>query len=287
MITFLAPILIMLTSSAMYSLSYVLQHTGTQASIGERAGSDAGVAKLVRNPTWLLGVVLFGLSFALHLVALAFGSVGMVQPLIIAEIVFIPPIAQLISKVKVGARDWLAILLVSVSLALFLVVARPTEGDPTAPLGDWLAVITVMLASAGLIMWWGSRQRNTSAKASIIGVGAGIFNALLAISAKGMFGSLVTAGFVGNPLTYVTVVVTVGSIGTTAFAFRSGPITASSCAMIAVNPIVSTVAAMWLFHVEIKHTPLDVVGIVISIMAMNLGIIALSRSRFMHFALGS
>lgn len=282
-----AAILIMLVSAIAYSLSYVLQHKGTQASIGELAGSDAGVAKLLRNPVWIGGVVLFALSFALHMVALNYGSVAVVQPLIVTELIFIPPLASLISKARVGARDWMAIILLSAALAGFLVIASPTEGNKTAAFGDWIAAIALMLIAAGALMLIGSRQRNVVAKAAIIGSGVGIYNALLAISAKGMFGSLPTAGVWANPLTYLTVIVTVCAIATTAYAFRSGPITASSPAMIAINPVVSTLVAMWLFRVEINDTPLDLLGIVICIAAINVGIFVLSRSPSVHAALES
>lgn len=282
----LPAIAIMLLSAVMYSLSYVLQHKGTQASIGEHAGADAGVGKLLRNPIWIIGVVLFGLSFLLHMAALAFGSVAVVQPLIVTELIFIPPLAALISKARVGARDWVAIIVLAAALGGFLVIAAPTEGKPTASVGDWVVAIAAMLVVAGLLMFLGSRQRNIVAKAAIIGSGVGIYNALLAISAKGMFGLLPTAGLWANPLTYLTVIVTVCAIATTAYAFRSGPITASSPAMISINPIVATIVAMWLFQVEINHTPLDVIGIAVCVAAVNVGIFALSRSRSVHAALG-
>ena len=52
-------IVVMLASSACYALSYVLQHKGTQASIGEGV-ENPGVGRLVRNPTWLIGITSMG-----------------------------------------------------------------------------------------------------------------------------------------------------------------------------------------------------------------------------------
>lgn len=278
-------IIIMLISAASYSLSYVLQHKGTQASIGEHAGENASVARLIRNPVYVIGVVLFGVSFLLHLAALSFGSVAVVQPLIVTELIFIPPLSALISKARISGRDWLAILGVAAGLAGFLIVAQPTEGDSTAPASKWWAVIVGMTVIGGVIMMIGAMQRNKVVKAAVIGTGVGVLNALLAIVARGMFGAIPADGVWTNPLTWVTVIVTLSSIATTAFAFRSGPITASSPAMIAVNPVISTLVAMWLFHVAINDSPLDIVLIILCIVVINIGIVVLSQSKAVHSAL--
>jgi drug/metabolite transporter (DMT)-like permease len=279
----------MLLSAAMYALSFVLQHKGTQQSIGLESTDaveppdSAGVKALIHNPNWLAGLALFVLSFLVHLAALGFGSVTIVQPLIVTELVFIPPFAALISHARISGRDWLAILTVCVGLAVFIIAAQPTEGDQIPTAAQWIMLVVGCLALMGLLMSMG-RRRSPTARATLFGLAAGLMNALLALTAKGVFGNehAGIGGYLSDPLFWLTVLVAVASIGVVALAFRSGPITASTPAMISINPIVSAVAAMWLFNEAITITPVTVVLILVSISVVVAGVFALSKSTAVH-----
>jgi len=80
-------------------------------------------------------------AFILLLVALAVGTVAVVAPLVVTQLIFIPPAARLISKVRVSGRDWAATIAVFVGLAVFLVVADPSAGTPDASNSAWLLVV--------------------------------------------------------------------------------------------------------------------------------------------------
>ncbi|MDQ1307516.1 MAG: hypothetical protein QG671_3349 [Actinomycetota bacterium] len=303
-------ILVMLVSSAMYALSFVLQYRGTQQSIGldttppaddasgplpagdkpgggatsgEPGGDGSGVARLARNPAWLFGVVLFGLSFLVHLVALSLGAVAVVQPLLVTELIFIPPFAALINHTRIGRRDWLAILVVCAGLAGFLTVAAPSQGSEIPSAIEWTILLSSFLAAMAVLMLFG-RGRGDTVRATLFGVAAGLANALLALTAKGAFaGHHPTFGdWLADPLVWVTVVVAWLTVGTTALAFRSGPITASTPAMIAVNPVVSSLAAMWLFGETIRTTPIALVLTAACTVVVILGVYVLSNSTAVH-----
>ncbi|MGB5018063.1 MAG: DMT family transporter [Candidatus Nanopelagicales bacterium] len=274
----LLAIIVMLISTSVYSLSYVLQHRGTQSAIGEHAGEDAGVKKLLRNPLWLTGTILFFVAGAVHLVALSLGSLAVVQPLIVTELVFIPPISALITKVMIPGRDWLWIFLVSGALAGFLIVAQPTEGNDTAPGSKWAVVLIGFVVVTALFFFIGSRL-GESGRAAMYGTGTGLVNALYVIAAKGAFGN-------PGPLLWllipIAVLSAIGGVVFATIAFRSGPITISSPAMIAINPIVATLVAIWLFQVDINHSVVDILLIVGCIAVVLVGIFKLSSSSAVH-----
>jgi len=278
-------IVIMLLSAAMYALSYVLQHKGTQAAIGHNArtrqDNRSDVMRLISNPVWLSGIVLFGLSFLLHLAALAFGSVGIVQPLIVTELIFIPPFAALITKVKIAGKDWIAILAVALGLMGFLIAAAPAEGgeNPSSPL--WVVAIGGFFVICFALMAVGNRF-SINPKAALYGCAAGVINALLALVAKGAFnaGNLLT-----NPLFYVMIIVALSTVWLTALAFKQGPITTSSPAMISTNPIVATIGAIWLFGEQINHGPLQIAVIAVCLPIIAWGVVALTKSDAVHAAL--
>ena len=272
-------IVVMLVSTAVYSLSYVLQHKGTVASMGADAGEDSGVKRLMKHPVWLAGAVLFYVAGAIHLVALSLGSLAVVQPLLVTELIFIPPIAAVISKIRVSKRDWLWILVVSASLAVFLVVAQPTEGNDTSTTMRWLVTLSAMLILFGVCMLIGRRLGDTG-RAAMYGAATGVINALYVVTAKGAFGGPPA------PLLWELIALAVfgalGGVAFATFAFRSGPVTVSSAAMIVVNPLIATAAAMYLFDVQINDSPLDLIVIAITVVLVGFGIVKLSSSEAVH-----
>jgi drug/metabolite transporter (DMT)-like permease len=272
-------IVVMLVSTAVYSLSYVLQHKGTVASMGADAGEGGGVKRLMRHPVWLAGAVLFYVAGAIHLVALSLGSLAVVQPLLVTELIFIPPIAAVVSKIRVSRRDWLWILVVSASLAVFLAVAQPTEGNDTSTTMRWLVTLSAMLVIFGVCMLIGRRLGDTG-RAAMYGAATGVINALYVVAAKGVFGGPPA------PLLWVLLVLAVfgalGGVAFATFAFRSGPVTVSSAAMIVVNPLIATAAAMYLFDVQINDSPLELIIIAIAMVLVGFGIVKLSSSEAVH-----
>lgn len=269
-------VIAMLVASASYAASYVFQHKGTQATMGVGAAAG-GVKRLLRNKFWLIGVGLFSLGFWLHMVALALGSVAVVQPLIVTELIFIPPLSALISKTKVSALEWVAILAVAGGLAGFLIVANPSAGTSTPSSEQWVGVIVGSVAVVGVLTVIGSRFTST-ARAATLGVAAGLVNALMAITAKGALADPSPAALVANPLTYVTVVAAFATFASTAYAFRSGPITVSSPSIIAANPFAATLVSIWLFQEDLNTTPIDLTLIAISLAVTIAGVVYLSRA---------
>ncbi len=273
----LIAVIIMCVAAAAYGSSYVFQHKGTQTvmALGSESG---GYAQLIRNKVWLVGFALFTLGFWLHLAALAFGSVAVVQPLIVLELIFIPPVAAIVSKTKVTGLEWLAILAVAGGLAGFLVVASPKAGvsDPSA--SQWVTVILGSLVLIAILTLVGSRLMSI-ARAATLGVSAGIVNGLMALTAKGMLDTPLSIGSLAtNPLTYVTVVVALATFWSAAYAFKSGPITVSSPSIIASNPIFATIVSIWLFAEVLNSSPVALLLMALFFAVVIFGVVYLSKA---------
>ncbi len=270
-------IVVMLVSTLVYSTSYVLQHKGTVASM--EATGQSGVKQLIKHPAWLVGAILFYVAGAIHLVALSLGSLAVVQALIVTELIFIPPVAAVISKIRVPRRDWMWILVVSLALAVFLAVGQPTEGNSQSSTTRWIITVGAMLIVFAICMIVG-RGLSAAPRAAVLGTATGIINALYVVTAKGAMGGPEMLLLV--VLIALAIFAAIGSVAFATYAFRSGPITVSSAAMIVVNPIVATVAAEFLFDVQITHTPVALAIIAVSVVAVILGIVQLSRSHAVH-----
>ena len=117
----------------------VCQRIGARSS--ETSGFDIGlVFRLARQPIWLLGVASMIGGFLFQLVALHFGALALVQPILAIELLLVFGYMAVAGsgRVRVRRRDWLAAAAMSAGIALFLGLASPSGGRLHAPAPAWL-----------------------------------------------------------------------------------------------------------------------------------------------------
>ncbi len=270
----ISAIVVMLLSSALYAPALVLQHQGSQEAIGALSSGKPRFRELLKNRTWLAGLILFYVAAGVHIVAISLGSLAVVQPLIVTELIFVPIAAMIISKTAVTGRDWAAIVAVSAALAVFLIVGRPSVGDPRAPLGEWLLFLGFTIVLVAALMLGGSRLKATP-RAAVLSLAAGILAATYAVVIKGVLDS---AGWERWFFIGLTVISAVSFPIVSAEAFKTGAVTVSTSVMILVNPVYASLASVWLFHVSITSSPLASVVLAVTVVVMTLGVVSLSRS---------
>src|SRR5262249_36109045 len=77
-----------LAGALFFGISSAADARSTKLVKTERALSPAILLDLVRQPLWLIGIVANVVGFALQVVALSFGSLALVQPLLVFDLVF-------------------------------------------------------------------------------------------------------------------------------------------------------------------------------------------------------
>src|SRR5260370_6423418 len=78
------------------------------------------------------------LCFVFQIIALRFGPLALVQPILALELLFVFGYMTVIGRrVKVGRRDWLAAVAMSAGIGGFLGLAAPFGGRPPAPGSSW------------------------------------------------------------------------------------------------------------------------------------------------------
>ncbi len=267
-------VIVMLISTFTYSIGFVLQHKGSQGS--SETPQDSGALKdLVKNKFWWIGTILFLVAGGIHIVALSLGSVAIVQPLLVTELIFIPPLSAVISKVKVSGREWMVILVVSVALAIFLITASPQAGTDI-PSGAKFAATTLVFAVIVAALFLIGSRMGPGGKAASFGTAAAFINAWYVLSVAGALDLLPTP--LGWAMAFCALVGIVGGIAAATMAFKAGPITFSTPAIITVNPVVATVASMWLYGDSITDTPIAIGIIAVCVVVIVWGVIQLSRA---------
>ena len=100
--------------------------------------------RLLRDRRWWLGSIVAAVGFGLQAAALGFGSVLLVQALLVTSLLFALPINARLSHRRVTRWEWTWAALLAAAVAVIVIVGNPTAGHSRASLETWTAVIAVL-----------------------------------------------------------------------------------------------------------------------------------------------
>src|SRR5580700_4078378 len=149
------PALAALAAAGAFGAAAALQHRQAGLAPPRRGLSLRLLADVARRPLWLAGLALSVAAYGLQALALAFGPLTLVAPIVAADLLFALPLTARWSRRPLRARDWAGCLLVAAGVAGFLAVAPPSPGRADGPAAGWLlafaivAVITALAAALG------------------------------------------------------------------------------------------------------------------------------------------
>src|SRR5688572_21765103 len=140
-------VLASLAAGVCFAVAGVMQQWAAATRPDAEALTARLLGRLARDPLWLCGIGLAVVAYGFQSLALAFGPLSLVQPLIVAELVFAVPLSARLHRLRLGPREWSGTLAVAVGLALALLSARPHGGDPgAAGLLPWLLAVGAVAA---------------------------------------------------------------------------------------------------------------------------------------------
>src|SRR3954470_16643431 len=126
------------------ALGTVLQRRAAltvQASTSLRLGL---VLDLLRTPVWLAGIVGVTASAILQAIALASGSLAMVQPVFILELPLALVIGGVVFHVRRSRKAWFSVACIAVGLAIFLISLAPSGGKEAVPDLWWVPTLLIV-----------------------------------------------------------------------------------------------------------------------------------------------
>src|SRR5664279_1573234 len=261
------------------AIASICQRLGVEDAPPARGPSMGLVRYMIRRPIWLLGFLIMGLGYASQAVALHLGSLNVVQPLMISELVILVLVLWLWYSSPLRPRDFVSAVAAAIGLGGFLLLAAPTDGTKVPSNALWLvvgALIVVAVALLSLLARGGPPWR----QAMLLGAAASVGFALLSAITKSMTNLLVTgwgALFGSWPL-YALCVIGLGSFVIMQSAFQVGPFAASQSTLILVNPFVSILIGHLLYGESLRGGPLYLSLEVLSLAVMVAGALGLSTS---------
>jgi drug/metabolite transporter (DMT)-like permease len=261
------------------AVNLMTQHS---ASVGAPKGEKGWhlVAYLFRQPPWLLGWIAAAGAFVFQAVALHYGQLSVVQPILVTELVFVLLLRRVWIRQDVARTAWAAALVVCVALAAFLAAAEPTGGHSSPETAEWLSALPTFGGAIALLAALGTRGSATR-RAALLAASAGLAWALTATFVKTATGTLVADG-VSGMLTrwpvYALVAAVIIGILLDQSALHVGPLSVSQPLLAIVNPIASIILSVWLFDERFTDSPARVAIAAAAMAVLAVGVIALSRT---------
>lgn len=238
------------------------------------------VLHLLHSPLWLIGIGAAGVSYGLQALALSFGPLTLVQPLVVSELVFAVPVSVRLRGLRLGWRGWLAVASVVAGLAVGIVAADPRRGNPLQPFPVWVVPLIVVgvLAGAGILTARAARgpvraSALAAAGAIVMGMQSALYNSTIALIPKVGFWSV----FV-HWQPYLLVAVSVAGALLIQNAFRAGPLAASTPVIDSLLPLTAIALGLFMFGDQVRTTPWALAGAVGGVLLLLAGIVLLDIS---------
>ena len=261
------------------ALTSVFQRKGIECAPADATMRLSLITYALRRGIWLAGFALMIVSFLLQAVALHFGRLSEVQPILTTELVFLVIVLVSWFGFTMGRREWIGVLAVCAGLAGFLYFADPVDGTLSPPGWEWLVaglacgagiVVSVLLARRGP-RWW---------RAAMFGTAASISFAFTAACTKVVSGYAASdwTSLYRHWQTYALAFFGALAVFLAQNAIHAGPIVASQSTIVLVDPVASILVGVGLFGDDLRTTgawgPLEAV----SLLVMVAGAVLLAHS---------
>ena len=264
-------------AALMFGVSAVADQRSTKRVAKRKALSPRILVDLVRQPLWLTAVATNIAAFALQIVALSQGSIALVEPILVCDLVFAVLISFYLRRragLETSPVVFLGVAAATAGVAGFLVVGRPSSGDSNTSLSMFLALAIGLVAVTGGCLALASNNRNLRPLALALACGVNYGVAAFAVK-------LMTYEFSGglpevlsNWPFYVLAVA-----GPTGFilsqdAFQQGTLLAPVQSIITTaDPVISIALGVGWLSVRLRGGAAAVTGEVLFLLVMTAGIV--------------
>jgi drug/metabolite transporter (DMT)-like permease len=238
------------------------------------------IRDLLRSRLWLLGWCLNLVGFLTQAAALHLGSVALVQPLLVTQLLFTLPLVSIWDKRWPLPRDWTAGLLICAGVAVFLSVRDATRDAGSADRARILIACMAALVVIGCLVV-ASAGRSATVHASEVAIAAGLCFALSAVLTKLTASDLLHRGVAATAADwpgYALAASTLLGLLLEQEAFSAGPLSLSIAAMTITNPIASYLIGVLAFDVKAPTSPSALAALAVSGGLLFVGAAVLSGS---------
>lgn len=229
------------------------------------------------RPMWWLGLVVMVGSPVFQYLALRVGNLTQVQPMLTCELLFILAIIVVTHRQRPGRIEWTGAVSIVAGLAMFLIAAAPTGDVFTISVTQ---AVIVTGGAVGLVgaFFFGSRGVSGWARAAGLGAAAATCFAYQAAMTQIIAGVPIGWELLRQPALYALAVAGISGFFLFEHALHAGHIASSRAAMVIVDPFLSVVLGLSIFHDHIAHSPVRLIVEVLGLGVLFTGARTLATS---------
>jgi hypothetical protein len=273
----LSAVVAALGSSLAYAITAVTEQLGTKRVKRRRALSPELLLDLLKQPLWLAGIATNVASFALQVVALRFGPLALVEPILVCDLIFAGLISAALRK-RADLITGAGVLACAGGVAGFLVIARPSAGRQAIGLVEVLPLLAgfaaVLAGCLALARW--NRTVRPLALALACGAAYAVTDFSIKLATPQLSGGLADL-FTHWPVYAVAVIGAIGFV-LNQNAFQAGDLLAPVLAIITIADTIGAIGLAWLFLDEkLASGPAEIAGEAASLLVMTVGIVILAH----------
>jgi drug/metabolite transporter (DMT)-like permease len=264
-----------LIAAVSFAFAAVMQQESTQTVGADKSLTAGLLLELLRHPKWLLGGAAMLAGFGMQAVALSFGPVAVVQPVVVTELAFAIPFGIIRRHRRAGLREWSGIVAVMCGVSIFIAVASPSNGIQNPPTTQWIESLVPVAGVAVIAVALGAARKGPK-RAMFLGSAAGLAFGTLSVLTKAvthLLSSDLLKAFVTWQV-YVTIGVGIVALTVSQSAYQAGPLPYSMPFVGVLEPVVAVIIGDTVlgeqiqessgqFALELAAAAIAVVGIVL------------------------
>jgi drug/metabolite transporter (DMT)-like permease len=272
-------VLLALLAAVFLAIGIVVRQRATLDVPAEHGVSAVMFLTLVRRPLWWAGTASAIAGFVFQALALANGSLLLVQPILVSALLFALPMSARLAHRRVTRAEWLWALLLTVSLAVFVVLAKTRPGDYEASLPT-SAVVALVCTAAVLACVVVAVRTMGWRRAVLLAVAVGLLFGVVAVLTKLVMHLLTHEGLqavLTTPVLYLLVVLGVIAVLLQQSAFHAGSLQTSVPTMLVLEPVIAVLLGAVVLGEHVTVNGVKAVALTVAVAAMAAATIALGR----------
>ncbi len=274
-----------LVSSALAVMSAFLYTFGLayQQQANVEASSSGGtlvkVRAVVTSRRWVLGFTFGIVGFVLHGVALALGSLLVVQALQVSQLAFMVLLSNRLRHQPMDRQGIKGAVLVGTGLVAFLLLISPDQSTTNGGPSPWAIVIALTIVVVCVLWTWA--RRAPAIAAALLGTAAGIVygveGAMLKVASDDLADGLSMVSMFG-PAVWATAAFAVLGVLLQNLSLRAGTLAAAQSSMTLATPVVSAAIGIAVFHEDVELSSVAALAAAVAAAVAVWGVIKLAQS---------
>jgi drug/metabolite transporter (DMT)-like permease len=224
----------------------------------------------LRRPSWWAAVALNGTGGLLHVVALAYGPLSLVQPLGALTIVFALPMAALFVGRKAGSTAWRGAIMATIGLAGLLSLVGTSDGQSLSTTQRVAVAVFTGAVVVTLMIAGRAAHRHPAVRSVLLATASGI-----AFGMSSVFTKTVTVDWDNGavsatdiPFLGVIAVFAVAGLMLSQASYRGAGLAAPLAVLTVVNPVVAAAVGITMFGETFRY------GTTGTLLALSAGVVA-------------